>query len=402
MPIIQKSAWQQWQQQSNDQPPPPTSEEDEATVRYGKRGGSIKRNETFAAADGLYQSRQNKRREEKLRYTVPLFPPFFSGQNAEAPPDLFVRTSLEPFEDVFNNVATKKAATLSRDHIHQLTTVVSASSPDDDHQFSPGARSASSGFGSSGLGSSYISFRSNTNRSLTAFSPDSALSLFSSSTPSKIGSIGGHNNRLELPRISYLSDLESSPRSTADTKRFEPCQLSKLQRPSTTETKFVTTVFEVLQRGLTEIAGSIRDEMARFYDQGLVIVCCEMRWSTPDPCRDIRGEIELKNDVLRGLRVNNKRVLDSTWGQNEYMVFPDSITEELVARRPGYFGGSYRRYYAGLLPLTHTETAKEHEPWWKLRKSVELDDDIDWPLIAHRTRTTVVVLNMICMKMDRF
>jgi len=393
MPMIQKPAWQQWRQQSAEY-------NDEATIRPPKKKASLKRNQTFAAADTRYQALINERRRRgsKYRYTVPLFPPpssysgILSGQNAEAPPDLYVRTSLELFQEAFGG--GKENASLSRDQISQLTAILAL--PD---QYSPGARSASSGFGSCGLGSSDVSFRSNA-RSLTAVSPDSAVSLFSS-TPSKIGSISAKR------RIHFDIDIEE-PKSIIPTSVSLPSLSTKeieyrapRLMPAVAETKYVTTVFEVLRRGLLEMADSVRDEIRRFYDQGLIIVCCEMRWSTPDSCRDIVSEIRMKDDVLSGLRVNNKRILDKVMKEGQYVLFPDSVTEEVVARKRGYFGGAYRRYYGGLLPAAHAETAKEHEPWWKLKKSSELDDVIDWPLIASRTKTTVVVLNLICLKMER-
>jgi len=71
-----------------------------------------------------------------------------------------------------------------------------------------------------------------------------------------------------------------------------------------------------------------------------------------------------------------------------------------VAKRGDCIGGTYRRYYGDLLPLAHAETAKEHECWWRLKKRAELDDFIDWPVIASLKKTTVVMLNLICLKME--
>jgi len=379
MPLIQQPSWQEADQ--------------EITIRP-KKNTAIKRNETFAAADGLrYNAADGKRRRrgDRFRYTFPLYPPtpgFLSGQSAEAPPDLYVRTSLELYEDTFGG--EKKNVALSGDQIHQLTTILAL--PD---QFSP--RSASSGFGSIGFASSDVSFRSNA-RSLNAVSPDSAISLFSS-TPSKIGSLSAKKHihfeiedLEEEPRRvgqSYLN--QSRPRVEAPIEYGAPKVFGRA-----TETKYVTTVFEVLRRGLADIAHSVRDEMRRFSDQGLIIVCCEMRWSTPDRYRDILTETQLKTDVLNNLRVNNSRIWDTVGESSKSQI------EELMSRKRQHVGGSYRRHYDNLTQWAHDDAAREHEVWWRLQRSIELDDEIDWPMIAPRNMATIVMLNLICLKIGHY
>jgi len=179
------------------------------------------------------------------------------------------------------------------------------------------------------------------------------------------------------------------------------------------ETKYITTVFEIRQRGLEEIAVSVPEEIQRWYGEqadNLIIVCCEMQWSTPDKYRNVVCEMRLKDQLNTCLRVNNRRVLNAVSRRNEkaikldkFLMLPESITEESVGRNQdaiGCFGGSYRRYYKGLLPWGHREAAVEHQPWWELKKH-QMPESINWPLIATKDKTSVILLNLVCLKLDR-
>jgi len=179
------------------------------------------------------------------------------------------------------------------------------------------------------------------------------------------------------------------------------------------ETKFITTVFEVRLRGLEEIAGDVRGEIQRWYceqDDNVIIVCCELQWSTPDRFRNVECESRMKDDVMNCLRINNRRVLNAvadrnekSTGFNQYLLLPDSVTEEVAGRRPGAmqcWGGSYRRYYDGLIPWGHQEAASEHQPWWEFKKHA-MPESIDWPLIASVDKTTFIMVNMICLKLGQ-
>lgn len=168
------------------------------------------------------------------------------------------------------------------------------------------------------------------------------------------------------------------------------------------ETSYITAVFEVKNRGLDEIIQGIQNEMLDWFEQGLVIVCCELIWSVPLPHRNIKSEVRLKDYVLRCLRSNNHRVLNVIDNKNEkekMVIFPESMIEEVAGRKDGCYMGSYRRYYNGLLPMSHNDTKEEHKCYWALDKSA-LPTDINWPIIAKQSKTAVLMLNLICLRFD--
>lgn len=168
------------------------------------------------------------------------------------------------------------------------------------------------------------------------------------------------------------------------------------------ETSYITAVFEVKNRGLKEIVDGIQNEMREWFEQGLIIVCCELVWSTPMSHRDIQSEVRLKNDVHRSLRLNNHHVLNVIDKKNfddKIVILPESVIEEVSGRKDGCYMGSYRRYYNGLLPYTHNDTKAEHKSYWALDKKT-LPADINWPIIASQSKTAVLMLNLICLRFD--
>lgn len=170
------------------------------------------------------------------------------------------------------------------------------------------------------------------------------------------------------------------------------------------ETNYITAVFEVRNGGLKELIDDITDEIRGWQTNAReeeFIACCEIVWSVPTKYRNYPSEIRLKNEISNCLRVNNQRVMDSEVVGNDDLLNRSTaigcITEETAGRNNDCYMGIYRRYYQQLLDLAHYETKSTHEPDWKFN-SKKLEPTIEWPAIGSLENTSVVTLNVVCVK----
>lgn len=157
---------------------------------------------------------------------------------------------------------------------------------------------------------------------------------------------------------------------------------AKMLKKAVTQTRIITTVFEVDGGGLSYLIKDLGEEMdIWFTNQGVLVVCMELVWSVPGSKRDANSEILMKDGVLRALRGNNRKVLDLNFAEkkdSDPVILPDSTTEEVSGKEKimGTYQGIYRRYYGGLISYGHKETSIEHKAYWELnRKDLQAEPE---------------------------
>jgi hypothetical protein len=139
-----------------------------------------------------------------------------------------------------------------------------------------------------------------------------------------------------------------------------------------------------------------------------------MTWSYPQLSRQKVLEIQMKDTLLRTLRTNNRHVLDmknarASVDTHTPLTMPDSVVDEACgpdADELNTHMGTYRRYYAALLPAQHKQTAPVHEPYWSLSACAPLRPQPHKYLYGRNrsgqelSHTFLIALNMIVLKLD--
>ncbi len=181
---------------------------------------------------------------------------------------------------------------------------------------------------------------------------------------------------------------------------------------SVSETRIITTVFEITGAGIGPLLTDLDEEMHRwFHNQGILVVCTEVVWSVPEKRRDSTVEMRMKDGLLRALRGNNRRVLDLNFGEKKNedpIILPQSVTEEVSGREGilGTYQGIYRRYYGGLLSFGHKETSIQHRAYWELNKSQLRPNPQNFLMgngrkVSELTKTSLVAINLVTIKLRK-
>jgi hypothetical protein len=179
---------------------------------------------------------------------------------------------------------------------------------------------------------------------------------------------------------------------------------------SVTQTSYITTVFEANRFGLSKLTTDVMEELSLWFEkQGLLAIACEMVWNVPNDYRNRAVESQLKDNLHKYLRHNNRRVLDLKWKDKHLpLTFPDATTQETSGNEQKYesFQGVYRKFYGDLLPCQHKDTSKVHSPFWLLKKN-ELQPNPEQFLLGNNRKfkelshTTLVALNLITLKVTK-
>ncbi|KAK0400013.1 hypothetical protein QR680_003311 [Steinernema hermaphroditum] len=141
------------------------------------------------------------------------------------------------------------------------------------------------------------------------------------------------------------------------------------------ETKYVTTVFQMSAGGIEHLVSDVIGEFSRWLGtaSSLLGIACEVHWSVPQRARERRVERRLKDGLHSALRKNNRRVLGIQNGRGDYLplTFAEASTEENCGVNTEFnnFQGVYRRYYSSLLPCQHGETKLWHQSYWSFSKN---------------------------------
>lgn len=194
----------------------------------------------------------------------------------------------------------------------------------------------------------------------------------------------------------------TSPDLTVDTS-FDDSVTAILG--AVTETKIITTVFEVLGGGMGFLLEDLEAELsAWFQSSGLLVIASEMVWSVPAKHRQPRAEVEAKEALFSALRRNNRRVLDLRWPKRRLcapIALPEATTEELGGREKSLcaYQGTHRRFYPDLLPVQHSQAAETHADHWSFARSTirpepELFMYGNRRNIRELTNTTLLALNI--------
>jgi len=190
------------------------------------------------------------------------------------------------------------------------------------------------------------------------------------------------------------------------------------------ETKMLTSVYELKDKGLEETLGDLDCEMNHWIDYPsttklvsatkdstkprYIAICLELIWSVPEKLRHVGIETTLKNRFGHFLRHNNNCVwdevdrinnLDHSFIPGGGNFAPEMSQDEIYGHDMECFTGLYRRYYRGFMPLTHEDTQVTHEKFWKFDPERSLEEPVDWPLIGSPSSTSVIMLNMILLRL---
>ncbi|KAK6747229.1 hypothetical protein RB195_000443 [Necator americanus] len=152
------------------------------------------------------------------------------------------------------------------------------------------------------------------------------------------------------------------------------------------KSKCVTSLFEAANAGLEALIDDVLAEFDRwFVGRKMLIVASELHFSVPLDKRSRKLEQILKQQMLRSLLENNRRILYLK-GNSEVLPIhmAEARTEENICSdsKLQAVQGVYQRCYHKLLPFVHSATPTWHAPYWKLsqtpvrpQKSAFLEDD---------------------------
>ncbi|WKY05514.1 hypothetical protein Q1695_006042 [Nippostrongylus brasiliensis] len=153
-----------------------------------------------------------------------------------------------------------------------------------------------------------------------------------------------------------------------DSEQFEPIE-AYLSR-NVYKSKCVTCVFEAVHAGLGVLIDDILAELDRwFVGQKMLVVASELHFSVPLSRRNRQQEKILKQQMLRSLLTNNRRILHLQWCKDELPVrLAEARTEENIFNdhECQAVQGVYQRCYRRLLPFVHSQTPDWHAPYWTL------------------------------------
>ncbi|KAK5973439.1 hypothetical protein GCK32_012483 [Trichostrongylus colubriformis] len=160
------------------------------------------------------------------------------------------------------------------------------------------------------------------------------------------------------------------------------------------KSKCVTCVFEAAHAGLGVLLDDILAEFKRwFVGRKMLVIASELHFSVPLARRCRKQELVLKQQMLRSLLENNRRILYLQGSREALPIrMAEARTEENIYNNNELqtVQGVYQRYYHRLLPFVHSETPNWHAPYWKLtsapvqpRTSVLLLDNDHTKLRTH-------------------
>ncbi|KAK6023058.1 hypothetical protein OSTOST_11219 [Ostertagia ostertagi] len=136
------------------------------------------------------------------------------------------------------------------------------------------------------------------------------------------------------------------------------------------KSKCVTCVFEAAHAGLGVLLDDILAEFNRwFVGRKMLIVASELHFSVPLARRCRKQELVLKQQMLRSLLENNRRILYLQGSREALPIrMAEARTEENIFNDNELQAvqGVYQRCYHRLLPFVHSETPDWHAPYWKL------------------------------------
>ncbi|KAL6738994.1 hypothetical protein Aduo_012487 [Ancylostoma duodenale] len=138
------------------------------------------------------------------------------------------------------------------------------------------------------------------------------------------------------------------------------------------KSKCVTSLFEAADAGLDALIDDVLAEFDRwFVGRKMLVVASELHFSVPLAKRSRKLELILKQQMLRSLLENNRRILYLR-GKSEVLPvhMAEARTEENIINDLNLQAvqGVYQRCYHKLLPFVHSETPNRHAPYWKLSK----------------------------------
>ncbi|XGW29500.1 hypothetical protein V3C99_008937 [Haemonchus contortus] len=153
-----------------------------------------------------------------------------------------------------------------------------------------------------------------------------------------------------------------------DTQVFETME-SFLSR-NVYKSKCVTCVFEAAHAGLAVLLDDILAEFDRwFVGRKMLVIASELHFSVPLAKRCRKQELVLKQQMLRSLLENNRRILYLQGSREALPIrMAEARTEENIFNDNELQAvqGVYQRYYHRLMPFVHAETPNWHAPYWKL------------------------------------